>query len=154
MSTLIKPIQLSLRLGISWLLPAALSIQACLVTSLDNSHKQYPGAIWRVRSQPRSMGLFGLNTPCQVHLNLCGKPQRASNFQTPGCNRGICSCCLSPQTSPESAPLPAGIGDKGTCIIAHTVSHWAVLRDEHSALDIQHSAEIQLILAWAFKKQG
>ena len=75
---LINPLQLSLRLGISWLLPVALSAQAWLVTGLDNSYKQYPGAIWRVRSQPRSSGLFGLNTPGQVHLSLHGKPQRAS----------------------------------------------------------------------------
>lgn len=151
---LIKPLQLSLRLGISWFLPVALSAQAWLVTSLDNSHKQYPAAIWRVRSQPRSRGLFGLNTPCQVHLNLCGKPQRASSFQTEDCNRGICSCCLSPQTSPESAPPPAGVGDKGNCIIAHTVNRWAALRDDHSALDIHHRAESLLLLARAFKKQG
>lgn len=147
---LIKPLQLSLRLGISWFLPVALSAQAYSVTSVDNSHKQYPGAMWRVRSQPRSRGLFGLNTPCQVHLNLHGKPQRASSFQTQGCNRGVCSCCLSPQTSPKSTPLPAGAGDKGSCIIAHTVSCWAVLRDEHST--IQHRTETLLILAWAFKE--
>lgn len=125
---LMKPLRLSLRLGMPWLLPVALSAQACLVPSLDSSHKQDPGAIWGARRQPGSRALLALNTPRQAHLNIHGKPQ---SFQTHGYNRGIWSHCLSPQPAPKVLPCQLGSVTR-TRAIAHTITHGAGLRGEHS----------------------
>lgn len=134
---LIKPLQLSFRLGMPWLLPTVLSAQACLAPSSDSSQEQDPGAIWGGRRQPGSRALLAPNTPRQAHLNLHGKPQ---SFQSHGQNRASVSLSFT-TTCPKSSALPAGVGDKDT------TTHWAGLRGEHSSVT-------PLFLAWAFKGQG
>lgn len=105
---LIKPLQLSLRLGISWFLPVELSVPARLATGSENSHKQHPGAIWRARSQPRSRGLFGLNTILQVQLSLDGKSQRTSASRLKAVQRHLVLPSITTNTPRNRTPASWG----------------------------------------------